>query len=525
MPSRPVRPPMATIRSPGCGLLVRLVARDEADVAAVDERVAEVAVVEVDGAVDRGNAHAIAVVAHAVDDAAHHAPRMEHAGRQRVGRRVGRGEAEDVGVADRLRAQAGAHDVANDAADAGVRAAVGLERRGMVVRFDLEATLNSSSNRTTPALSSNTLTHQSSRPSWRANLLRGGEDRFLEHVLELPLAVLVAIGDAAGERLVAAMLAPGLGDRFQLDVGRIAAELAEVLADRLHLGQLQIELPLAAEAHQGVVVELADRHGADFEAIGPAEVEPRERQRADDDLLDGVVGQQALPMSRTIGVVDAGEPVLAERGGGLEWHAEIGRGGERALGDGIHHARLEQHGDALRRRRSHRVAMAASRSDSIARRREHAAIRRPDRRAIRGPAVRPAVGRASRLAPDSRGPRRRGDCRPVPTRGRRRRRAGRHDPPRPSPDECQSPRASRFDFIHLARSSMPYNCWSSPASSASRITATASVNRSRASSTWWRLAAKIGRHMFGSLPAIRVVSRQPLAAKGSNSFGVEKASA
>ena len=60
----------------------------------------------------------------------------------------------------------------------------------------------------------------------------------------MPLAVLVAIADPAGQRLVAAMLAPGLGDRFQFDVGRIAAELAEMGLDRLHFDQRQIKLPL-----------------------------------------------------------------------------------------------------------------------------------------------------------------------------------------------------------------------------------------------------------------------------------------
>ncbi len=69
MPSRPVRPPTATIRSPGCGCFERLVARDQPDVAAVDQRIAQVARVEVDRAVDGGDAHPVAVVAHAGDDA------------------------------------------------------------------------------------------------------------------------------------------------------------------------------------------------------------------------------------------------------------------------------------------------------------------------------------------------------------------------------------------------------------------------------------------------------------------------
>ena len=56
-----------------------------------------------------------------------------------------------------------------------------------------------------------------------ADLAGGGEDCLLEHVLEVPLAALVAIADAAGQRLVAAMLAPRLRDGFELDVRRARA--------------------------------------------------------------------------------------------------------------------------------------------------------------------------------------------------------------------------------------------------------------------------------------------------------------
>ena len=52
---------------------------------------------------------------------------------------VGIGDAEDVGVGDGLGGQAGAQDVADHAADAGGRAAVGLDGGGVVVRLDLEA--------------------------------------------------------------------------------------------------------------------------------------------------------------------------------------------------------------------------------------------------------------------------------------------------------------------------------------------------------------------------------------------------
>ena len=40
------------------------------------------------------------------------------------------------------------------------------------------------------------------------------KDRFLEHVFELATSVFILVGDAAGKRLVAAMLAPCLCDRL-----------------------------------------------------------------------------------------------------------------------------------------------------------------------------------------------------------------------------------------------------------------------------------------------------------------------
>jgi len=75
------------------GLLVleALVPRQEADVAAVDQRVAEIPVVEVEGPVGRRDAHAVPVVADAADDAAHDPLGVQDAGRQLVGR-VGRAD-------------------------------------------------------------------------------------------------------------------------------------------------------------------------------------------------------------------------------------------------------------------------------------------------------------------------------------------------------------------------------------------------------------------------------------------------
>ena len=73
------------------------------------------------------------------------------------------------------------------------------------------------------------------RPEPPADLLRRAEDRLLEQVVDAP-AVEV---DRALERLVRAVLRPGLGERLQLDVGRVAAQRAEVRLDRLHLGEVE----------------------------------------------------------------------------------------------------------------------------------------------------------------------------------------------------------------------------------------------------------------------------------------------
>ena len=109
------------------GALDDLVAAGEAEAEDVHQRVARVGGVEVDFAADRGNADAVAIAADAGD----------HAGEDAAGqRRVQRPEAQRVQQPDRPRAHG--EDVADDAADAGGRALVGLDEGRMVVRFDLE---------------------------------------------------------------------------------------------------------------------------------------------------------------------------------------------------------------------------------------------------------------------------------------------------------------------------------------------------------------------------------------------------
>ena len=122
-----------------------------------------------EGAVDGGDAHPVAVVADPGDHAFQDPPGVQDAPGQGVARGVGRRHAEDVGVADRLGAQAGAHRVADHAAEPGVGPAVGVDRRGVVVGLDLEADVES--RRRTgprPRCRRRTLTNQSQPIAWVA---------------------------------------------------------------------------------------------------------------------------------------------------------------------------------------------------------------------------------------------------------------------------------------------------------------------------------------------------------------------
>ncbi len=59
--------------------LATAIDRDQSHGAAKHQRVAEIPLVKADGAINRGNAHAVAIIAHASDDAFHHLHGMQNA--------------------------------------------------------------------------------------------------------------------------------------------------------------------------------------------------------------------------------------------------------------------------------------------------------------------------------------------------------------------------------------------------------------------------------------------------------------
>ena len=270
----------------GVGLLLGAGGREDADVADVDERVADEVLVEVNAAVDRRDAHRVAVVADPRHDPVHDRQRVQAALRQRVGVQVGRREAEHVGVGDRPRGEAGAEHVPDDAADARAGASERLDRRRSVVGLHLDA------DRVRVVELDDARVVDEHRHA-EVPIERPGDvgDRGLEQVVDR--AAFEAHG--AGQRLVLAVLAPGLGERLQLQARRRAAELGEVLLDGLHLVAVEGEAALLRDRHERALVEARERHVVDGQVRRRRLAGQPRRQLVDEQLLHGVVGE---PLAR-----------------------------------------------------------------------------------------------------------------------------------------------------------------------------------------------------------------------------------
>ena len=224
IPSRPVRPPTVTTRSPGRAALVGQSDGDRGHVAAEDQWIAQVTVVEADGPVDGGDAHPVAVVTNTRDDSSHHATRMQHTRRQFFDGRVGPREAEDVGVADRSCSHPGSQRITDHAAEPRVGSSVGLKRRGVIVCLDLEADIERVVERDDPGVVAKDADAPVVVTEPLANHGCRFEDGLLEHLVEVPFGRFIAVVNPTAEGLVRAVFAPGLCDGFEFDVGGIAIE-------------------------------------------------------------------------------------------------------------------------------------------------------------------------------------------------------------------------------------------------------------------------------------------------------------
>src|SRR5262249_3082231 len=161
---------------------------------------------------------------HARDDPAQDAARVHRAARDALLRQVRRADEERVGVRDRARAAPGPEHVADHTADPGARAAVGVGRARVVVGLDLDGEGEALVEGHDPGV----VLEHAHAPGPR-ELVRGARDRALQQVVDA--ARHAAAGrrelDQAGERLVLAVLAPGLRQGLELARARLALLRAE----------------------------------------------------------------------------------------------------------------------------------------------------------------------------------------------------------------------------------------------------------------------------------------------------------
>ena len=278
---------------------------------------------------------------------------MQAALRQVLRVEVGRADEERVRVRDRARAEADAQDIAHDAADARARAAVGIDRAGVVVGLDLERHVV-----TGVELDDARVVVEHADAPGCIDLEGRRRDRLLQEVLvdERRVAGLVVRElDAAREGLVLAVLAPGLRQGLELAGRRLATEVRVELLDARHLEQGQRELSLGAELLQGGLVEAEQRH-FDATTLGTVVLRLAEGQvlATDAQVLDDRVAERAR--GGALELVDVGliRFVVELEGIHLERLRQRRRPDQRALEyapdtlrTGVHHAGFlgDQHAD------------------------------------------------------------------------------------------------------------------------------------------------------------------------------------
>ncbi len=213
----------------------------EADARHVDDDVPEVAFVEHDAARDRRDSDPVPVVADARDDAAKEILRMSRAAGQLLHRVIERAEVQRIREGDRL----GAHreDVAQDPADARVRAAVGLDRGRMIVALDTQGV----------RVVFVEFDH-AGVPSVDHVRRLNREDELLENHLG---------------GLVAAMFRPRLSEALELHLGRVASEILEVRLDPPHFVHAECEPHPFADRREFVCRGVAQRDVMEREREGP----------------------------------------------------------------------------------------------------------------------------------------------------------------------------------------------------------------------------------------------------------------
>ncbi len=145
------------------------------------------------------------------------------------------------------------------------------------------------------------------------------------------------------------MLRPGLRQHLQLDVGRLAAFAAIVVADRPHLGQIERQAALLAERQQPRVVRGRDRDDLDRVGVGLERGKRRRDRLVERVGLDDGVRQEAFGQALRVGPADGARDLIAPAGGraGQSRHADQPRAGQEAFGHAVGDAGAQRDFDGV----------------------------------------------------------------------------------------------------------------------------------------------------------------------------------
>ena len=317
--------------------------QDLADAAAENKRVGRVARIIEHGTGHRRDAHLVAVVGHAFDDAFLDNGRMQHARGKLVVVEVARAEAKNIGQRDGTRGCG--DDIADDTTHAGVGTAEGFDRAGVVVGFGFDGETYAVGEGHDAGIAV-----EGGNNEWRGH--------FFGRLAQLPQERSdFAFGrfDAGAETLVRAVIAPRLRDGFQFRIGRIASGFLEPFRHHGHFLRVEGEGAVRIDARQRIGAESAHRndfHLGGFRSIpaGEAGSDGAERPCFDHRIAQEVVHEEMQIFFRQ--AAGAGD-FETRSGGGFDWHAAARRALGQLHGHAVGHPGASRHfdGQTIRVRR------------------------------------------------------------------------------------------------------------------------------------------------------------------------------
>ena len=215
----------------------RFLFRNKTNVSGINQRIAKIAVIKVNCAVNRWNPHTVSIIANSRYNAFHNATRMQNSGGKLVMSDFRISKTKYIRIANRLGSHTGTKRVANHPTDTGIGSTIWFQCRWMVMGLNFKRHIKVIiegydsgivfKHTYTPVIFTKLFTNLDCR----------SKDRFFEHVFKMTFRFVIFVGDTTCQSLMTTMFTPGLCDRFQLNIRRFAFKSLEMLLNRLHFHQ------------------------------------------------------------------------------------------------------------------------------------------------------------------------------------------------------------------------------------------------------------------------------------------------